>query len=24
LWSNRPEDLTSEAPHASFACFNPC
>ena len=23
LWSNRPEDLTSEAPHVPFACLNP-
>ena len=24
LWSNRPEDLTGEAPPASFTCINPC
>jgi hypothetical protein len=24
LWSNRPEDLTSEALRVSFSCFIPC
>jgi hypothetical protein len=24
LWSNNPADLTGEAPHAPFTCFNLC